>query len=373
MFITDFLSDPVFSSQIPPLQFRVNGSFVDVSFADSENNILLQSRYYPFDSVATIYDVATLFEANLRSRLRSFDTFSITHQGEEDEEPTTNSVQVLYLDRHTYATLAPDFASSHFLSTLHSRRIPRCAPCYVSFFAKFRDSLTLSVELRARIKSTGDIIRCCNFSLYDRYVAPNTGVFTLDIPLDELLNHAIEFAPTHEIHDNKDIEPISFTISHGDKSMDFYIDDSLNSAPLFMFRNCFNVPEFLTIPASTTTTTELEQELASVNGLVIRYDRQAVISRKVESGSLSAEEAELASQLITSESVNICSFAPMLSYGMQWSISPIVITEADCNHHDRDSELNSISFTYRLATSRPDIVLLRNPEPFSSQFNHHFD
>ena len=59
---------------------------------------------------------------------------------------------------------------------------------------------------------------------------------------------------------------LSLTVRCGKRSISFFIDPSLDTAPSFYFRNCFNVWDWAALPGVTTAKTDVERSTAVING-----------------------------------------------------------------------------------------------------------
>ena len=137
------------------------------------------------------------------------------------------------------------------------------------------------------------------FSMQSGRAATAPGVGQINISVAEIIADAAFFATAGL----SEIEPLSFTVRCGQGAISFFIDPSLDTAPSFYFRNCFNVWDSVALPAVTTAKTAVERSIAVINGTSEHYNQSATKTYEVEVGPHTSDEVECIDQLFTSYEV----------------------------------------------------------------------
>ena len=130
--------------------------------------------------------------------------------------------------------------------------------------------------------------------------------------------------------------------------MRYFVHEGAPSVKLGFF-NMFNIPEYLAIHGVTTEKTEVSRSSAVCNHVTTYYDRSVERTYEVETGPLSASQAEWIDQLILSHDVRfIDPKNPSL-----YSLPRVLIGDHTCEISDTDEEMNIIKFAWQFAEDRP--------------------
>ena len=144
-------------------------------------------------------------------------------------------------------------------------------------------------------------------------------------------------------------------------------------APLdvFYFRNCFNLPDQIFLPADTVTKTKAERSVATLGDTSLFYDFSAEQSFEVQSGGLTPAECHLAAQLFTSHEVNKPYTDGIEELDFD-AMLPILITESTCEFSRHSDKPNSVKFTWRYAANGCTHPALPFSDIFTEPFNYVF-
>lgn len=142
----------VLSSAIGEIVVDVDGSFVDVTLTGPGNIAVLTERYYAYGGRVTLYDLASLIEAEMRSSGQSYADFTLrVFTDTPTNKADSRVLHVLYCDRFTVCTDVPAFLRENFLTTLSMRRVATGSTTSLFLYAeKGRASSTLSRTLSIR-------------------------------------------------------------------------------------------------------------------------------------------------------------------------------------------------------------------------------
>ncbi len=355
----------IMSSSIGDIGITVDGDFVDVLLTGPGNAVLLSERYYAYGRNVRLYDIASLIEDYMRGIGVSFEKFTLTaYTDTTGNKADSWTMNVLYCDRYTLCTDLPTFLRENFLCTLSTRRIATDTIVSLFYYAEKGESIAYSIAYRAYRPDTNGVFNS-QYTLDSGKTASSSGVMQINISTVEILQRIYStFAPA-----TKDTTILqSFTLSCGQRSISFFVDPTLNDRNTLYFRNCFNVWDFVALPAITTAKTDVERTIATVNGVSQFYNQTATKTYEVNVGPLTSDEAEWIDQLFTSYEVfriepNPCDeYDPLL-------MAPILITDSTCETQDGDTELNYVKFTWRFADNRPIIRLSASPGIFTSPYN----
>lgn len=354
----------IMSSSIGDIGITVDGDFVDVLLTGPCNAVLLSERYYAYGRNVRLYDIASLIEDYMRSSGVSFEKFTLTaYTDTTGNKADSWTMNVLYCDRYTLCTDLPTFLRENFLCALSTRRIATDTIVSLFYYAEKGESRKYTVSYTCRLKD-GSFHR--SYFYKDSTLTVNApGIIQLNINYADIIDDA-----AHEVASElrQDIQLVAFTLSCGQRSISFFIDPTLNDRNTLYFRNCFNVWDFVALPAITTAKTDVERTIATVNGVSQFYNQTATKTYEVNVGPLTSDEVEWIDQLFTSYEVfriepNPCDeYDPLL-------MAPILITDSTCETQDGDTELNYVKFTCRFADNRPIIRLSASPGIFTSPYN----
>jgi hypothetical protein len=344
------------SSQIGNIEIDSTYTYVDVAITGFGGVSILSERYYTYNNHITIYNIAQILEAHMRTSCYVYTdyTVSISTDGASTDSMT---LHVLYCDRFTVCTSPETFYTENFLTTLATRRIASGTAIQLSLLAIAGESLDYSVAYHYRSNS-GSTVHTDSFVVGSGATAATTSIITLNISEADILAHAA----------SAKIELVSYTVTCGQRSASFFIDRSLDTTRQFIFRNCFNVVEIAQFRGVTTAKTDVDRTIAVVNGVSSFYNQQSTQTYEVEVNGLTADEAGWIDQLLTSYNVrtfvnNPCDDSDPLV------LAAILITDMTCEMQDGDEKPNSLKFTWRYANDRPFIHLAASSGIFTSPYN----
>ncbi len=272
-------------------------------------------------------------------------------------------LHILYCDRYTVSSNIEKFLSENFLTTLAHRRIPANATLSLFHFAKEDESLETTVAYSFRVAGS-DEIRTNTLTRNANVVAATTGVNQLQLPLSEIVSDAATFASVK----TREVALMSFTVVCGQRSLSFFVDNSLDDRNTFFFRNCFNVWDFASLPLITTAKTEVNRSTAILNGKSQFYDQSESKTYEAETAPLTSDEAQWIDQLFTSHEVFRIEPDPTNDED-PLILAPVLITDSTCEVQDGDEKLNSVKFSWRYADNRPLVRLTASPDIFTEHFN----
>ena len=352
----------VFSAAIPDIAVEVDGEYVDVDLvAYGAGEVLLAERYFAFDGMVTVIDLASLIEDYMLKNKLAYHQFTFRAFTDSDDNMLDwCHLNVIFCNRIPLGSTASNFASENFLSSLSIRRIPMLSDVGLSFFAQPGDGVGFTVNARYRRADTGEV-DVFSYTENESALAEKPGVCNINFHTREII---AEIGNNLEIEDSL-IELSAFTVSAGNRSMSFFIDNSLAGADRFFFRNCFNVVDCF-IPSSVTTEkSTVERATAFINGRMCYYNQINSKEYQVETAALTSDEAYWIDQLFYSREIFLKVKSPDSN---DWLKLDVIITDFTCEMADGD-ELNKAQFTWRLADNRPAIILSSRQRIFTYPYN----
>ena len=352
------------SCQFSQLRISTNLDYVDVIIGvDGEE--LLSGRYFASGGWAVISDMQSLLEEAMRQRqlsLMAVDVVAyhdINDSSLADYDRTTYGV--LFCDRQPEVGFNADTFAHHFLTAASSRRIAPQASVLLGFYAAAGESLAYDViadyvvngqAAQAVIHGQGEGI------------ASVAIVYTLGFQLSYIRQKVEQLAGLA-------VELLGFTVRCGNRSASFYVDRDIAPLDAFYFRNCFNLPDQIFLPADTVTKTKAERSVATLADSSLFYDFSAEQSFEVQSGGLTPAECHLAAQLFTAHEVNK-PYADGIEELDFDAMPPVLITESTCEFSRLSDKPNSVKFTWRYATNGCTHPALPFSDIFTEPFNYVF-
>lgn len=358
----------ILSSAIGDIGIEVDGSYVDVTLTAPGNIVILSERYYAYGSRVTLYDIATLIEAEMRNAGYSVANFTLrVFTDTVGNKADSWTLHVLYCDRYAIGNDIPNFLLENFLTTLPVRRLAfnSGSPSTVSlsFYAETGESLEYSVHYRFR-KRDSDALYSHSFIMQGGRTASAPGIYQIDLPMASIIADAASFATARL----GEISLLSFIIRCGQRSLTFFVDYSLEDRETFFFRNCFNVWDYAAVPVFATAKTDVDRSTAIINGTSQFYDQSVTKKYEVEAGPLTSDEAEWIDQLFTAYDVFRIE-ADATNPDDPYLLAPVLITDCTCEMQSGDEKLNIAKFTWRYADNRPVVHLSASPGIFTSPYN----
>lgn len=352
------------SSQLGDLSVAVDGTSVDVRLTAPGAIVLLDERYYAYGGYVTLYDLASLIENQMRIDGSTFADFTLT-VGNGSATHDTAVLHIFYCNRFTVCTDVDVFLRENFLTTLNYRRIAPYDTLSLFLFAKSGEELIYDIAVSWLSPAIADgKPQLHRGTLNKPQVTTADSVKQINVSLTQLRN---KLATTYGIKYHS-VEVLGFTLSAGQRSISVFIDPSLQRYTGFIFRNCFNVWDMLSVPMVTTAKTDVERSTAVINTVSSFYNQRVTKTHEVEAGPLTSDEGEWIDQLFTSCSVmrfepNDCDETePLL-------ITDILITDSTCEVSDNPEKPVSVKFTWRYADNRPLVRLSASPGIFTSPYN----
>lgn len=354
----------ILSSALGDLEIAVEGEYVDVLLTTTARTILSE-RYYAYGGRVTLYDLDSLIEAEMRSSGMAYSDFTLrVFTDTTNNKADSCTLHILYCDRFTPHTDVPTFLAENFLTTLPIRRVATAATVSLFFFAQSGECVAYSIAYRASRPDISAIYRS-EYVIDGGKTASSAGVIQINISTEEIIDRIVgTFSGA-----TKDLTQLqSFTVRCGQRSITFFIDPSLDTAPSFFFRNCFNVWDWAALPGVTTAKTDVERSTAVINGTAQFYNQSATKTYEVEAGPLTSDEAEWIDQMLTSYDVFRVESDPTTPED-PYVFAQILITDSTCEVQDGDDKLNNVKFTWRYADNRPVVRLSASPGIFTSPYN----
>ena len=353
----------VFSSLIGDIIIAVDEDYIDVVLKSGEQTILSE-RYYQYNGIVTISNISSLIEAVMQSQTQFFADFNLQIYKKNSSEIEDSCIyHVLYCDRYILNIDIENFLAENFLTTLSMRRVASGSTLSLFFYAEKGESLEYSVLHKFR-KQGRDTLYSNSFVMQSGHTANSAGVEQINISVNEIIADAASFASAKL----GEIEPVSFTVRLGQRSISCFIDPALDNSDIFFFRNCFNVWDFITLPLQTTAKTAVDRSTAVVNGTSQFYDQSVEKTYEVEAGPLTSDEAEWIDQLFTSYDVFRIDHDGTNPFN-PYILAPILITDSTCEVHNSDDKLNAVKFTWRYANNRPSVRLSASSGIFTAPYN----
>lgn len=352
------------SSAIGEIPIAVDGDFVDVTLTAPGEKVILSERYYAYAGTVTLYDLASLIEAEMRATEVPIADFTLrAFTNKPDNKADSCVLHILYCDRFTVCTDIPAFLKENFLTTLSMRRVAPDTTLSLFIYAEKGESIDYSVAHTSR-KKDSEALYHHSYSADVGKFADLSGVIQLNISLSSIIADAASFA-TAKLGE---ITLIQFTVSCGQRSISCFVDNSLDDHETFYFRNCFNVWDRATLPVATTAKTDVDRSVAIINGKSRFYNQSTAKTYEVQTGPLTSDEAEWIDQLFSS--YDVFRIEPDATNPDEPLVfAPVLITDCTCEVQNGNEKLNTVKFTWRYTDNRPIVRLSASRGIFTSPYN----
>ena len=340
------------SCHIGTILILTDKEYIDVDISTTEKDYLLSERYYATDGKVTLYDLRSLVEQAMRPHgivvTNVWFEVYVDTPDEHSDDYDRAGFKVIYCDRDIDIYDFEPLLKSHFLTAAASRRVAPESFVFLPFFT-FNGEL-VNYEIFVDYVLKGASGHCWFAGPYQQSTASSDGVWTHTIFCKEIQRQAEDMV-------GAEIELTAFTVRVGDRAASFFIDKSLSGTRPFYFRNCFNVPDNLFVPAVTTAKTKVDRSLAVLGSVSQFYDANCEQTFDVQSGGLTADECSLVEQMICSNDVRT-PYESATYDGDFDTMRPVLITDSASEIADVPEMPNMVKFTWRYAENR---IAQRNP------------
>ena len=360
------------SCHIGTISILTDKEYIDVDISTTETGKLLSERYYATDGRVLLYDLRSLVEQAMRPYgivvMSVWFEVYVDIPDEHSDDYDRGGFKCIYCDRDIDIYDFEPLLRSHFLTAAASRRVAPESFVFLPFFAYYGELVNYEVFVDYVLKGTWDEERGTRTAGHCSFKGPlqltsatSNEVWTHTIFCAEVKRHAEDMV-------GAEIELTAFTVRVGDRAASFFIDKSLSGTRPFYFRNCFNVPDNLFVPAVTTAKTKVDRSLAVLGTVSQFYDATCEQTYEVQSAGLTADECSLAEQMFCSDDVRT-PYESAPDDGDFDALRPVLITDSTSEIADDPEKPNTVKFTWRYAENR---IAQRNPLGLGI-FTEHYD
>lgn len=322
------------SCQIGEVTILTDHSSVEVEFS-TPTETLLSGKFYAYNGKVYLHDLRSLIEQVIKATGFSVERFNLcAAYGDEEAETTFTAV---HCDRDIDIYNIDPLFLNHFLTPASSRRIAPNSFVFVSWFA--RKNERLAYHIYCDYIADGKPEHTSFIGGYANVNAVEDNVMTIAILCGNVQKRASELA-------KQEVELVAFTVRCGNRATTFFIDSSLADGHCFYFRNAFNAPDQIFIPAVATAKTTTDRPIAVLLDTSQFYDSIPMQEFELQSAALTSDECLLSEQLFTSEDVRIPYENQPYDADFD-ALRPILITESTCEIADLSEKPNCVKFTWR--------------------------
>ena len=340
------------SCHIGTISILTDKEYIDVDISTTEKDYLLSERYYATDGKVLLYDLRSLVEQAMRPSglavMQLYFEAYVDIPDDHSDDYDRSGFMVIYCDRDIDIYDFEPLLKSHFLTAAASRRVAPESFVFLPFFAYNGELVNYEIFVDYVLKGTSG--HCWFAGPYQQMTASSDGVWTHTIFCKEIQRQAENMV-------GAEIELTAFTVRVGDRAASFFIDKSLSGTRPFYFRNCFNVPDNLFVPAVTTAKTKVDRSLAVLGTVSQFYDATCEQTYEVQSAGLTADECSLAEQMFCSDDVRT-PYESAPDDGDFDALRPVLITDSTSEIADDPEKPNTVKFAWRYAENR---IAQRNP------------
>lgn len=285
-------SDITLSCNIPSkfIVEQCDDEFVINVFLDTK--LIYSTTLQGVKNVSYLYDLDIIVSEYMRNNGLAMVQLSVEAEfiGSVDKAETT----VIYSDLRTDVEDDEEFLREHYLTSRTFFLMPKENTESVSFFSRSSENAPFGSIEAVCLYSDGSV-QTINASHLLTYVAKDK-IYSFNIDYQDLMNR---FKKTNA---SDPVSILSATYRHGQREITAFFTD-LQPKACLIFYNAFNCPEKAFIYGTVTHGTEVTQKEAVVRRSTSFYARTSEQRFKVETVSLSLEEALWLNQLFVSSKV----------------------------------------------------------------------
>lgn len=340
----------LFTSNLPSEIFiSTDAASVEISVTCGTNTIFT-TTLYPYDKLATLYDIRSIIEGYLLELPLVYTTLSLKAVT-STETATTSQVTIIYSRLNVTAGEASSFIQSFFLTTRPSFSIPRNAYQQLAFCVMPNTINSCYTECVV---------------LFDGETTPHVVRLTdSDVTVTKFSLQRITIHPAGlESRIGQSCRLLQFTVHRGFRSKTFYVTDRTPNLTLQVWGE-FNCIEYIHLTCVTKRKLSLDRSTATCLGITSFYDDQSEYEYEVESSMLPYDQALHFTQLLLSPHINIVEYTG--------STVPILITDINHDISDAHNATNAIKFKYKYTRHRLPVRIKYPANMFDDPFSRPFD
>ena len=352
------------SGELPDVTIFTECEYVDFRLLQYDLPIL-EGRYYAINGAAVVTDIASLVESSMAGSPDS-QLAQYTVEATDQTGTVSQSFTVLYCNLDINLPFIDSWLTENFLTLTPFRRIPPDGYIYVAWYTTEKEGIMFRVYTTF-LNDKGEI---------DTYQYVNSGNGQIAHVNDVLTQLILVENIVAKIKEAKKIDSLtlqSVTVRVGNRSLTFYVDQSLLGIRPFWYTNCFNVPEQLVLPRVTVEKVKTDRSLAVIGRTSQFYDVSTTKEYEVQSGPLTYDEHLQIEQMLSSANVRMPWGNEMPNNETDFNaMLEILITDYTSELSDSDEKPNSVKFTWRFAENRPKTLPPYSPDIFNDKFNPTF-
>lgn len=307
------------------------------------------------NSKAVLYDLDTIVTEYMRANVLTMAQLSVNAilVGTTDTVTTT----VIYSDLRTTYEDDDVFVRENYLTTRSFFLLPKNCIEQVRFFATPSEAAYLGY-MDVACKFSDDSVQIVRIN-HNLSAERKDYIYSFSIEDRSVANELKKQYPTDPPI------PLSATIHHGKRVITFFFADFQPDVTL-IFYNAFNCPERAYIFGTTTQQTDLSQKEAVFNRTTSFYSRTSEQRFKVETASLSLEEAFWLNQLMVSSRV-------LYEFTSNGDQAYVLIDDVNSEIPFNSSDPIRLKFSYRFTQNTPFHLSQPEGQVYGTAYSQEFD
>ena len=322
-----------FTSYMPSVCYSSELSGISCSVTPGTVTLLIQSPLEVFsntyntpNSYINFPDFSDVVEMFMeQQKLTVADMQFIVTDAQSTAEKT---IRVVYFKEEPRKFFAADILSDGLLTTYRNRVVYEDSVDYLTFWCE-PNSIFNGTTVRLYVL-VQDYTGHREWILMEYGYTIHQGINELMISFPELRRYLPDRVRKW------DILFFSFTVNQ--QTCNFYVGKAHNVRH-FIFRNCYNAKESISVPCISKNITETKSSLAICGKKQYRYDIQHTRSFEQQTAALDSERAAVMEQMLTSPSVQIV-------FGYAYDV-PIIITSYDYELSDEPNTERTFKFEWQ--------------------------
>lgn len=314
--MTTAIGPLLWSSDIPELEFSTDAEELSVTVVVG-TDVLLDIVQSAYNNKVKVWNVRDVVERYLLHNHLATALVNITVTPSGDSANTVSSFTVVYCSKSSKSSVS-QWCSLNFLTTARYKVLTAGMVDTLYFFAEAAGPLQIMYHVTTLTPSNE--VRVVDVD-GETVTAPALSV--ISVPLD-----------LSALEEEVESDVIGVAVRVGGRVLNYYRVEPSPTAG-FVFYNCFNVPELVSLSCSTTSKVKDDRKVARVSRRSVLYNALKRTSYEVVTSPMRLDLARWLEELSTS-------VRTWLSDG-----TPIVITEYEVELSDDHAAANVIKFTWQ--------------------------
>lgn len=312
---------------------------------------IYSTTLYADNGTAVFYDLRSLVENHMRSNGMTFASFCFEARYEDNTMEVMEDLTIVYSAIKHSMESDEVFLKGNFLSTRRNYTVPRNKDMVIGFFADGDEQIDVHVD--CRFMNNGEVMA---FEYQEQITSREEPAYYF---VDMRWAYVASMCFSQGGSNLGTL--VAATVRAGERSKTVFYTEERTSLS-FLFRNAFNVQEYIHITAKETMKTDISRKEAVCQGMTSFYDESIERWHSMETCHLTEDEALWFNEFLTSHDISL------LLEGTDMRL-PVIVSDITSEINFSPSEQKRMKFSWKFADNNDWRSIVQPIQVFNDNFN----